>query len=109
MLGRAQRATKPETKSLVKAMAEFESGNGIIVTGITKQEIVNGKKIKYIPLGEWLLAFVNRTEATGGDRGMKQRCSLIWERCHTVPAFCRSLTNSAMFIGGRQGTKQDRD
>jgi hypothetical protein len=46
-----------ETKSLVKAMAEFESDNGIIITGNYKnEEIVNGKKIKYIPLGEWLLA-----------------------------------------------------
>ncbi len=47
---------KRETRSLVKAMNEFKLKEGLVITeDYDSEEMINGKKIKFMPLWRWLL------------------------------------------------------
>ena len=47
---------KVEVKALVEAMSEFKLKNGFVITDdFEGEEVVEGRKIIYMPLWKWLL------------------------------------------------------
>ncbi|MEF8880018.1 MAG: ATP-binding protein [Candidatus Thermoplasmatota archaeon] len=49
------KARERELKSLIQGLEKFDLKKGIIITGDTRKKVeINGKKIEYIPLWEWL-------------------------------------------------------